>query len=262
MVKQLTKVLAALGVNTVPAAGWVLEGWSPGTMLAVYWFETMAASLLVAARIALHQRAAPRAGHFRYRPRATGTGQAPAAGGSYLAHFLTISVVFSLAHGFFLGVAAVLLTVNGYAAQAGLNWAEIRNGCGLVLALLLAGFAADVPGLRNRPFAWIERLGDATFGRVAVIHLTIILGMAAVAFTGADRALIGVFVVLKTMSDLALVLPQWDPERPPGWLCWAMDRVPNVQQGKKTGPKTFAEFWAADKAAERQRQQSNEVRVG
>ena len=93
-------------------------------------------------------------------------------------------------------------------------------------------FVADLIWLRTRPFAWIERLGQITLSRVIVIHLTIIGGMAAVMFTGANRNFFGVFIFLKTMLNCSLVLPQYKPKTPPAWLSNIMDRIkPSKEDG-------------------------------
>lgn len=171
----------------------------------------------------------------------------------FLGSFLQTSLIFSGAHGIFLGVILGVLTANGHGAEIGLNGREVFTGCGLVLVFLAGDFVADLPGLKKRPFAWIEGLADRNLGRVVVVHLSIIFGLAAVAFTGMNRAFFTVFLVLKTMADLASRLPQWNPKTPPAWLCRVMDKVPNAQPGK-----TFAEFWVADKAAEIARREANE----
>ncbi len=48
--------LTALGLNAVPAVGWFVGDWSAGTMLVLYWLETLLGTLLVAGRIILHRR--------------------------------------------------------------------------------------------------------------------------------------------------------------------------------------------------------------
>jgi len=247
---QLARLLSSLGLNAVPAAGWFLGDWSAGTTLAVYWFENVAASLLIAARIFLHRRVAPKKGHWHYQPR---EGANRGAGGPYLGSFLQTSLIFSGAHGFFLAMFVFVLTANGHGAEIGLNGREVLGGCGLVSIFLVGDFLADLRGLRNRPFAWVERLADANLGRVVVVHLSIIFGVAAAAFTGANRSFFSAFLVLKTMADLASRLPQWNPETPPAWLCRVMERLPNVHPGE-----TFEQFWVADKAKEIARREANE----
>jgi hypothetical protein len=254
--KSLPQLLSALGLNAVPAAGWFVGSWSAGTTLGVYWFENVAASLFIAARIALHRKSHPCRGHAHYQPRDK---ERRGRKCSFLEYFLTISLIFSGAHGFFLGMIILVLTLNGHGAEVGLNLRELGTGCGLVFAMLAADFTFDLRKLQAQPFAWIERMADANLGRVVVVHLSLIFGLAAVAFTGANRAFFTVFIVLKTMADLSTRVPQWNPDKPPAWLCRIMDRVPNAQAGKAKGkPQTFEEFWIADKADEVARLAANE----
>ncbi|MBZ0101957.1 MAG: DinB family protein, partial [Thermoanaerobaculia bacterium] len=42
----LGRLLQALGVNSIPAAGFFGEGWSIGTTLLLYWVETLVVILL------------------------------------------------------------------------------------------------------------------------------------------------------------------------------------------------------------------------
>ena len=35
---RFSRVFLAGGQNAVPVSGWFLGGWSPGTMLALFWF--------------------------------------------------------------------------------------------------------------------------------------------------------------------------------------------------------------------------------
>ena len=85
----------------------------------------------------------------------------------------------------------------------------------------------------------MERVGQQTLARVFVIHLTIIGGMCAVMFTGANRHFFGVFIFLKTMFNCSQVIPQWQPKTPPVWLSNLMDRIGSPKY-KNT---TFAQFW-------------------
>ncbi|MGH8046801.1 MAG: DUF6498-containing protein, partial [Chthoniobacterales bacterium] len=136
-------------------------------------------------------------------------------------------------------------------------WHEVLKGCVGGLIFLTAGLVIDLPGMRDRTFFWIEQMADRHLGRVIIVHLSIIFGMLAVAMTNATRAFFGVFVGFKTLNDLATVLPQWNPEEPPRWLCKVMDKVPNAA-GKAHANETFAEFWKRDKADEIERRRRNE----
>ena len=60
---RLRPVLTALGLNAVPAWGWFVGEWSAGTMLVLYWLETLIGTLLLACLIIIHRRIRPSRGH-------------------------------------------------------------------------------------------------------------------------------------------------------------------------------------------------------
>jgi hypothetical protein len=138
--------------------------------------------------------------------------------------------------------------VDGHDLLAGLIGIGVFQG---------ADFILDLIGLRDRPFAWIEKLGQITLSRVIVVHLTIIGGMAAVMFTGANRNFFGVFIFLKTMLQCSLVLPQYDPKTPPAWLSHLMDRIGSP----KYKNETFAQFWKQTDDQEEARVIRNEKEI-
>ncbi|HVF72762.1 MAG TPA: DUF6498-containing protein [Chthoniobacterales bacterium] len=246
--------LTALGLNAVPAAGWFVGEWSAGTMLVLYWLETLIGTFLVALRIVLHRRRVPAQGHFNYEAPKGAENQAGSyRGATYLTAFLMPALVFTIAHGFFLGVLGLVVFSKQQTPEGALNPEHLVAGLIGIAIFQLIDFISDLIWLRTRPFAWIERLGQASLSRVIVIHLTIIGGMAAVMFTGANRNFFGVFIFLKTMLNLSLVLPQWKPKTPPAWLSNAMDRIkPSKEDG------TFAEFWVKTDEQEASRIVRNE----
>jgi hypothetical protein len=141
-----------------------------------------------------------------------------------------------------------------HSPEAHIEVDALLAGLAGVALFQLADFAFDLIWLRTRPFAWMERLGNLSISRVLVIHLTIIGGMAAVLFTGANRNFFGVFIVLKTLLNVSLVVPQYQPKTPPRWLSSLMDRVP----GKKMKDANFAEFWKRTDEEEAARVARNE----
>lgn len=248
---KLIQLLVALGVNAIPAFGWFFADWTSGTTLAVYWFENLAASVIMAARICVHQRLSPRQGHFRYEAlndKSTGPRR------SYLAYFSLMAMTFTIAHGIFLAAFIFILSHNGRQDLVKLNVPEMISASGFILLILSVSFLADLVSLKNRSFEWLESMGNRTIGRVMVVHLTLVLGLFAVAITGATKALFAVFITFKTLADLSFVFPQWSPKEAPAWLCRIMDKVPSVQ---KPGLK-FADFWKQEDAAAAARLIKNE----
>jgi hypothetical protein len=248
-VTRIINLLTLLAVNVVPAAGWFIEDWSAGTTLAVYWFENVAVCLFVSARIIAHQRLTPRRGHFRYQAPSS---QRRSSQTSFVAGFIITSLVFSAAHGVFLGAILFLLDRNGQTDLAGVEWGSVGIGCLYVLVFLAIDFVADLSELRRWSFLQIEQTANRSLGRIVVVHLTLIFGMFAAAFTDFS-ALFGVFVVLKTLNALSMALPQWEPATAPAWLSRAMNRLPNVRPGER-----FEDEWAKDRADEAERRSRNE----
>lgn len=243
-------MLTLLGVNAIPVAGWFVEDWSAGTTLAVYWFENVAACLLVAARIVIHQRLSPRRGHFRYRaPNA----ERRASQASFVQGFLVTSLAFSAAHGVFLGVILFVLNRNGERFLADVDWRSVGFGCVSVVVFLAIDFAVDLFGLSRWSFLQIEQTAYRGLGRVVVVHLTLVIGLFAVAITGAPATLFGVFVAFKTLYALSTAMPQWEPATAPEWLSRVMNRLPNVAPGHK-----FEDQWLKDRAEEAARRNGNE----
>lgn len=253
---RLRSIITALGLNAVPAIGWFAGEWSAGTMLVLYWLETLIGTLLVAVRILLHRRVRPSQGHWAYEAPKGAERQAGSHGSTYLTAFLLPALIFTFAHGLFLGVLGLVVFSKQHTPEGSLDAGHLLAGFIGIVIFQAIDFVADMIWLRTRPFAWIERVGQISLSRVIVIHLTIIGGMAAVMFTGANRHFFGVFIFLKTMLNLSLVLPQYKPKTPPGWLSNVMDRIkPSKEDG------TFAEYWVKTDEQEASRLARNESPV-
>ncbi|MDY7000013.1 MAG: DUF6498-containing protein [Actinomycetota bacterium] len=249
--RKVAHALIGVAVTAVPAIGWFVDGWSAGTTLVVYWFETVAGCLLVAVRIAAHRRWHPSCGHFRYRARGQhGTGFRASV---YLHGFLVTTVVFCVAHGLFLAAMLALLSRTGGQDMASVTWRSAAGGCLIVLALLAVDLAADLPRIDGWSFSQLERIADLSIGRVAVVHLTLVFGMLAIVLTDAPTALFGVFVALRAMYQLSVVLPQWEPATPPAWLRRLMDRLPHAHRGER-----FEDYWTRDLRTEADRREHND----
>ncbi len=147
-----------------------------------------------------------------------------------------------------------MMISNQHSLEARIEIQPLLAGLLAITVFQVVDFGFDLLCLRTQPFAWIEKLGQLTLSRVIVIHLTIIGGMAAVMFTGANRNFFGVFIFLKTLLNLSLVLPQYQPKTPPHWLSSLMDRVPS----KLHKGENFAEFWKQEDDQEAARIARNE----
>jgi hypothetical protein len=236
----------------VPAGGYFGGGWSPGTTLLLYWIEGILIAGLISVRIVLHRRATRKRGHYR----ASKTSRTRGSRETLLRSFLGVVIPFTLAHGvFLLPILFLFLPQMEAGKDVGVRLVDLRIGLIGIGAFLSVGLLFDLFGLGQRPFRWIEQLVERSLGRVAIVHLSIVLGMAALAFWEAPRTFFIVFVVLKTTSDLSWMLPQSKvANEPPGWLAW-MDQL-----GKGKDGETFVEYWQRTHAEEnRMRRQNEEI---
>lgn len=234
--------------NAVPLVGWFFQHWSASTTLVVYWSETFAALLFIYLRGILHQRWNPRRGHFRYA--------APAGRGaqrSFIKGFALTAFVFTAAHGFFIAMIVLILSHNGFADLVGLNWRTAGIGSLQVFALAAADFLADLPYLRSWSFAQLEQTANRSFGRIALMHFTLIFGMFGAAVTDSPAGFFSVFVGLKTLYAISSAVPQWEPKTPPAWLSGAMNRIRREPKGQR-----FEDMWVKDQESEVARRKRNE----
>ena len=227
--RSLPRVLQVLGINSVPVVGLFFGGWSTATALLIYWFENLFSTLLVSLRIARHRRLTGKLGHSmasvssaqRIR-RSGGKG-----GSSFLRDFLITSLVFTMAHGVFLGVIVFLMFPESYPEEGKVDPGALQQGLLVVAGLQIVGLAMDLARLRDRPFSWIKQMADRLLGRVIVVHLTIIFGMWAMAWLGGPRGLFLVFAGFKTLVDVSTLAsssatPQ---EEPPRWILGLIRRL-------------------------------------
>jgi len=255
---NIRPLLTALGINAVPALGWFAGDWSAGTMLVLYWLETLIGALLVAGRIIQHRRVHPTSGHWNYQ--APERQQQQSIRSSYLSAFLVPALIFTIAHGVFLVALGGMMISKHHGPETRIGSHDLLIGLIAILLLQLIDFFFDLVWIKERRFAWIERQGQLCLSRVIVIHLTIIGGMAAVMFTGANRHFFGVFIFLKTMLNCSLALPQYDPDTPPVWLSKMMDsNLANRLKSSKYKNSSFAQFWKQTDAQEAARVARNET---
>lgn len=247
--------ITALGLNAIPALGWFVGDWSAGTTLVLYWLETLLGTLLVGVRILVHRQVRPSCGHWDYQAPQT-QAQRNGRPGSYLPAFLVPALIFTLAHGIFLAALGFIMFAKNLSPEARVNEHDLFLGL-IGIGIFQGGdFLFDLIWIRDKSFEWMERLGQRTLSRVFVVHFTIVGGMAAVMFTGANRDFFGIFIFLKTLLNCSVFLPQWQPKAPPAWLSGAMDRIKSPKH-KNT---TFNQFWKQEDDQEKARLVRNEVK--
>ena len=270
---RIVSLVQTLGVNSIPMGGFFLGGWSPSTTLALYWFENLVGSLLIALRIAVHWRLTGKRGHYQAKVTSSDGSSARRKGGvaavarsrgfaavapplprpvpkpgdapTFLQGFLLVSIVFTLGQAIFLGLILWRLL------KLPVEWDLLENGAIGVTLFQVAALVVDLRQIRATPFAQLKAVTERALGRVVLVHLSVIGGMALLAWWGEPRAFFGIFVVLKLLADIGGVLPQIQPtSEPPRWITWAFARFGE--------PGEFEEYWRESHARDRTEAEEDE----
>jgi len=251
-------LLLAIGLNAIPLIGVWKFGWSGGTVLLLFWIETLLGHFGAMIKIRRHATLTRKRGHFGY----VAVDKAGTQKGSYFAHFSSIAMVFTFAHGIFLGAILAMLAVNRpELVQFQVHWLDLRNGAALVLLLVLVDLAMDLPGIGARSFFWLENQTGKRLSRVLVMHLTIIFGFGAMALSESPMGFLLVFLALKTVFDAMSSGVRDDapmdagfPDKPPALLRY-------LDSKRKDRKESLDEYWAKgrDEAMKRRRRHEEVV---
>lgn len=233
-VASISRLLLALAQNAVPAGGWFVAGWSPGTTLAVYWIENLVSALTIGTRISVHRRATRTRGHRDQT----------------VSSFLLVALGFTLVHGVFVGLMLAVVKVGP------VDWDAVLAGARAVLYVHAGSLVFDLVTISRWPFAEIRRRTAGALMRIVLLHMGLLIGMAVAFALDAPASFFSAFIVLKAMSELSSVLPQWDPAEPPRALVAFASLFPS-----KPGDESFADYWRRETREQREREIRDEQRM-
>jgi hypothetical protein len=180
-------LLLILALNLVPVAGVLWAGWSPLQLLLLYWIENVAVGVFNYLKLRGYEA------HSPARP------PEPFKLSSFFAMhygmFTLVHGVFALVVGSFFGGASA-----NAGAWAGLDWLSFAAAALSLVAIHLTDW------LRWRAAeGWNEGSADgqmfAPYGRVIVMHLTVLGGAFILAATKAPVAYVALLAVLKTFIE-------------------------------------------------------------
>ena len=236
-------VVALVVANAIPLIGVVFLGWSVWTILIVYWLENGIVGVFNVLKMRMAEGVDDASAQARINGRPIqGTGK-----GFLIPFFVVHYGIFWLVHGVFvlslstfaaLGALGPGITDPGaFPTEPGLfpdpvaasqTTAGIDPG-----AILLAAVALSIGHGASFLFNYVGR-GEyrrvsaasqmfAPYGRLVILHLTILLGAFAIMLTGAPAAAVAVLVALKTALDLGFHLREHRnvATRPPGTVAAA-----------------------------------------
>lgn len=200
-------VVALVAANAVPLLGVLFFGWNVWTILIVYWLENGIVGALNIAKMAMAQGDVS-AVSATWNVNGRGVSAMMKAG--LIPFFIMHYGIFWLVHGVF------VLTLPIFGSM-GSGDADMTTGMspGTILLAVVALTISHAVSYRfnfigGGEYRRVSAAGQmfAPYGRLVVLHITIILGGIAIATTGAPAAAIAILVGLKTLMDLGFHLAE------------------------------------------------------
>ena len=215
-------VAALLVANAVPLIGVLFLGWNVWTILTIYWLENGVVGVFNVLKMARAEGTLPVGSGVV----ATVNGRPVAGSGKaiLIPFFIVHYGLFWVVHGIFILTLPMFMAFGGGGffdgGEPSDGGAGIASDPGAIAFVLLGLFISHGISYRLNYIGRgeylrtsVARQMGAPYGRLVVLHITIILGGMAIAFTGAPEAAVLLLVVLKTALDLGLHLAE---HREPG----------------------------------------------
>jgi hypothetical protein len=205
-------VLALMAANLFPLAGVIFLGWDVFPLLVLFWME----NLVIGAYTVIKMLLIP------------GSNAGWAAKFSLIPFFCLHYGIFTLVHGVFVFVmfGGILIgeTPSAEAASTGQKILDYQLGWGALILLVSHGISLfrNYIGAGEYKTSNLNQVMSEPYGRVVVLHITIVLGGFLIMLLGSPLAGLILLIVLKTAIDLRAHLrehakaPSQEPKSSPG----------------------------------------------
>ena len=225
-------VVALIVANAIPLFGALFLGWNVWMILVVYWLENGIVGIFNVLKMLRAEGPIDPTGTWTMNGKPMNVVSRTAIAGFFLVHygiFWVVHGVFVLTMPFFVGMSAEVGEVTplfpdegqfvdgvyvGPSFEPGPDMSSGFEFGSLLLAVIALAISHGLS-------FWFNYLGRgeyrrtsaasqmfAPYGRLVVLHITIILGGMAIAFTGAPAAALAILVVLKTLMDVGFHLAE------------------------------------------------------
>ena len=207
-------VVALIVANLIPLAGVLFLGWNVWMILIVYWLENGVVGVVNVLKMAK----AEGTGETTMQVRMNGRPVDQSSKAALIPFFVTHYGIFWAVHGVFVWTLPVFGSMSAESVDmtAGFEPLAIPIAVlGLGISHGLSYWFNFVKGGEYRRVSPAAQM-FAPYGRLVVLHVTIIIGGMAIAFTGAPASAVAILVGLKTILDLGFHLAEHRKVAPPG----------------------------------------------
>jgi hypothetical protein len=200
-------VAALVIANLIPLLGVLFLDWSVWTILILYWLEN---GIVGAFNILKIRNAAGPMDATGASFRMNGRPVDMASRAGLITFFIIHYGLFWIVHGVFV-LTLPLFAMMGPSGDPAEFAGDVSPGTILVALIALTishGVSYYFNFVKGGEYLRVSPAGQmfAPYGRLVVLHITIIVGGMAIAFTGAPAAAVAILVLLKTVLDVGFHL--------------------------------------------------------
>jgi Family of unknown function (DUF6498) len=212
-------VAALIIANLVPLVGVLFFGWNVWMILIVYWLEN---GVVGAFNILKMAKAQGPVGDGATVVRVNGRPATSMARATLIPFFIVHYGIFWLVHGVFVWTLPAFASFESATASIDMTtgFQPLTIPLAVVVLAISHGLSYWFNFIRGGEYLRISPAAQmfAPYGRLFVLHVAIIIGGMAIAFTGAPAAAVAILVVLKTVMDVGFHLAEHRnvPALPPG----------------------------------------------
>jgi hypothetical protein len=203
-------IVALLVTNLIPLIGVLFWGWSLFAILLLYWIENGIVGAINVLKIARAESAEPEVTSTP-GPRRGVTMPRNAVVPFFLFHY----GLFWLVHGVFVFAFFGFGPFAEPDAAAGISTTGLLVGSVALAVSHFLSYRTNYIGRGEYRGVSPSAQMMSVYGRVVVLHLTILFGGAAISFLGHPAAAMAVMVIVKTVIDLGLHLREHTAAQPP-----------------------------------------------
>jgi Family of unknown function (DUF6498) len=202
---SIVAVVALVVANAIPLIGVLFFGWSVWTILIVYWLENGIVGAFNVLKMAKAQ-GDDDSGAIGWR--VNGRSAVGMAKAGLIPFFIMHYGIFWVVHGVFVFTLPLFASFGSDGQDIGPG-PDPRTILLAIVALFIShGLSYRFNFIGTGEYKRVTAAGQmfAPYGRLVILHVTIIFGAILTSMTGAPAAAVVVLVVLKTALDLALHL--------------------------------------------------------
>jgi hypothetical protein len=198
-------VVALVIANLVPLIGVLFLGWSVWTILIIYWLENGIVGAFNVLKM-LRAEGSDTSGAAGWS--VNGRPASSMARTSMVPFFIMHYGIFWFVHGVFVLTLPLFMGATSDQAAIDPGADPVAIIAAAIVLCISHAVSYQLNFIGNGEYRRVSPAAQmfAPYGRLVILHVTIILGALAISFTGAPAAAIVILVILKTAMDLAFHL--------------------------------------------------------